>query len=170
MSDGPLIKERLPYSGRTHDEVLNSVRTALNIKGVQRIVLDRSVQYIRIERSPEPGETASGPGITLNDAVRRLPEQHLAEYLPDGQRSSYEQLFDMFNMVLEEKLFVTHILTGPKAELYKWVKTPRRSQSLLGVTVYRLEELPNTTIILCGSETRDAEPQDIVFAVKGELP
>lgn len=170
MADSPLIKERLPYSGRTIDEVLNSVRIAITMKGVQRVILDRELDYIRIERQPDVGEPSSGPGLSLNDAVRRLPEHHLAEYIPEGQPSPYEQVFEMFNMVLSEKLFVTHVLTGPAAQLFKWVKVPRRAQTLLGVPVYRLEELPNTTIIICGSEDRDAEPQNIVFAVKGELP
>jgi hypothetical protein len=167
----PTVKERIPYAP-TGDGPLLMIRSVLaQYRDARCVTLDLRLPYLLVERPASPEEVASKSLSMEGAKTYDLMREHIKiqEYDPDGQTDPYRQLVEMFSLIAEEGLVVTHILVGSMEALRKWIKFPRRHTSLLGVPIYVLEPVPVEAIILCGSIRHDGEAEDVQYALKGTI-
>ena len=171
MDSKALIKERIPYA-QTSDGPLVMLRSVLaQYRDVKCVTIDMRLPYFLVERPASSDEVADKSSQLEGNKTYALVREHvkIQEYDPDGETDSHRQLFDMFSLIAEEGLVVSHVLVGSVEALRKWVKFPRRHTTLLGVPIYPLEQVPNETIILCGSVRHDGEAEDVQYALKGSI-
>ena len=161
------VTERMAYVGAGVEALGIQVSAILKMEpDAQRIVLDVTKQYIHVEKFvkgvPNPDEEQE-----LFDLV--LKGRPMEEYVTDKKLSSFEYLYNLFKTITDEGFEVVLVFVGNMVTLDKWVPVSRKDPRLLGVPVKRLKNVPDDTIIVCGAEWRDAEPEDVRLTVKGAM-
>jgi hypothetical protein len=161
--------ERHPYIGQGIDGLTAQLNALLKSeKLTQRVILDVNKDFIHVEKlvkgTPDPDEL-----FKRFDASIRGNQIH--EYSPkDENLSSAEQFLDMFRQVSDEGLEISFIVCGNLVRLSSWIRIPLRNPKLFGVNVVQIGNIPDDVVLVCGSEWKEAEPEDITFSVKGTLP
>lgn len=161
------VVERLPYTGAGVDSLAAQVGAILKMElDAQRIILDVTKSYVHLEKFVKGQPDADEQQTLLDNVVRSNP---MREYVPEKKMSPYELLFNMFKQVTDEGLEVVLILVGNMVTLDKWLPVSKKDPRLFGIKVKRLKLVPDDTLIICGAEWAEAEPEDIRFTVKGAM-
>lgn len=166
------VKEKFPYHGKGVDELLSSLKRILSIpdnKYTQKVVLEVGTPYIYIEKLVPSDEAGKVPTTTLKDIIRsRAMEEYDPESIP---KDPWVQLWDMFSIVKKEGLEIGFIAIGSKLTFQKWlgIRIPTTSMDLFGIPVEVVEDLPEDVFVVCGTESRIAEPEDVLFSLKGNI-
>ena len=165
-----LIKEAVPFSDKSSEGVLGLVRSIIEQPGVVRFELDARRDSVSYWRAVSP-EEASERSISFRDALRNVPMEEYDPRPNDGDDpSSFEQLFEMFEMIEDAGCVPTHILIGATLpEFRQWLPIRRRSKSAFGVPILQDVSLEKDVLVVCGAEDWNATPMDITFAVKVTL-
>lgn len=173
------VKERIPYAGKGHDELVMTLRKILgepSNKYTQKIVLEVGVPHIYIEKLvPDKDELGAVPQQPIYELIR---VQRMEEYDPpergthDEALTPMRQLFDMFNIVNQEGHEIGFIVAGNKYEFQKWLKvripnTP--NMRVMGIPFVVSTDIPSDAFLICGTHKRDADPEDIAFSLKGSF-
>lgn len=170
-SEGGLvrIKHRFPYSGKGFESLGETVKAIGKAHPyVQKIgPLEVGKNFIPIEELVPEGLVQEP--LTVHAAARRTRMEELAI---TGEKSSFQVLFEMFNIIQEEGLFPGYFVVGDKAAFQKWVgiRLSLAKLFLFGVPVVLQQEVPEDVFLLCGTDSRDPEPEDIKFSLKATLP
>ena len=165
-----LVKEILPLSDKSDDRILQTVKTILKRPGLVRFVVDArqdTLDYWRVASEEEAAELT----VTFRAVLRSV---QMEEYdILDGNegKTSFEQIFDMFEMVVDSGCMPSHILSGRGSIiLRKWIPISRKATSIYGVPLLFEKSLEPDVLIICGAKTHDATAADIKYAVKVTLP
>lgn len=168
------IREHVPYFGKGVDELIAVVRKIfVDNKYPQKLVLEAGVRHIYLEKLVSPSEAKENETLnpihqTVHDGIRN---SKLEEYETDDDLTSFQQLFEMFGMVQGEGLEVCHIAVGDKSKFQKWlgIRIPQANMNLLGTRITVTGEFPDDVFVVCGGPTKNADPYEIRYAVKGTL-
>jgi len=165
------IRHRLPYSGKGFDVLGETIKAIGKAHPhAQKIgPLEVGKPYIPIEELV-PVEQAEGRlPLTVHDAARRA---RMEELTVDSSKSSFQTLYEMCNIVQEEGLFPGYFVIGDKGTFQKWlgVRLAISRMSLFGTPVIIQQEIPEDVFLLCGTDSKDPEPEDIKFSLKATLP
>lgn len=170
MDDSAIrVKDKIPYS-REGDGPIQALKTILTqFSRVQKITFSVALPFIQFERLASREELAAkGPeepiGKRIYEAVRGLLE--VQEYSPESAKSPCDQLFEVFELVADEGLVVSQLLVDAPASLRKWIKISRRRDAVFDVPFYAVPALPAKTLLVCGSFTKDAGPEDVQVVFK----
>lgn len=168
------IREHVPYFGKGIDELIAIIRKIFSDnKYPQKIVLEVGVHHIYLEKLVLPSEAQDNETLnpvhqTIHAGIRnaKLEEYEVADDMP-----AFQQLFEMFRMVQEEGLEVCHIAIGDKSKFQKWlgVRIPQNNMNLFGTSITVTGEVPDDVFVVCGGPTKNADPYEIRYAVKGTL-
>jgi hypothetical protein len=168
------IREHVPYFGKGVDELVAAVRKIFgDNKYPQKIVLEAGAKHIYVEKLVSPLEAKENESLnpvhqTIHDGIRNAK---LEEYELVSEMTPFQQLFEMFSMIQGEGLEVCHIAVGDKSKFQKWlgVRIPQTSMNLLGTPLTVTGEVPDDVFVVCGGPTKNADPYEIRYAVKGTL-
>lgn len=168
MSSPTLIKESLPLMDKSSSSIVHVVQEILKQPDVVRFVVDareNAVNFWRVASEEEAAERT----MTFRDALRKV---QMEEYSPPpGEKSSFEQVFDVFEMIEDAGCLPSHVLSGRGlVELRSWIPVSRRARMLYGVPLLLQADLENDVLVFCGAKTSEATPSDIVYAVKVTIP
>lgn len=164
------LKDRIPYHGRGVDDLIAALRRVLTEnKYAQKVVLEVGAPHIYIEKLVPQAEAQDlPPQVSLHDIVRTA---EMEEYDNDEERTSIQQIWDMFAMINERGLQAAVIVAGNKAKFQKWLGFRlHHSKPVVFETPFQvLGELPEDVFIVCGAPTRIADIDDIKYSVKGTI-
>jgi hypothetical protein len=169
------IKEHMPYFGKGVDELIAAIRKIFTSnKYPQKIVLEAGAKHIYVEKLVHPDEAKESEAVnpanqTVHDGIRNAK---LEEYEMDGgELTPFQQLFEMYSMVQGEGLEICHIAIGNKSKFQKWlgVRIPQSNMNLLGTQMTATGEIPEDVFIVCGGPSKNSDPHEIRYAVKGAL-
>ncbi len=168
-SDYVRVKEKLPYQGKGVESLLDFLRRTLTqeeYKYSQKIILEVGAPYVRIERLVSKALSPEVPQLSLHDAVR---SKHMEEFQRPDNSTPMHDLWAMFDIVHAEGLEVSHVLIGSKYAFQDWLKIriPATRFAVFGVPLHVISQYPSDVFVVCGSASRDSEPSDIEFSVKG---
>jgi hypothetical protein len=166
------IREHMPYFGKGIDELIAAIRKIFaDNKHPQKIVLEAGIKHIYVEKLVSPLEAKESESLnpvhqTVHDGIRNAK---LEEYEVVSELTPFQQLFEMFAMVQGEGLEVCHIAVGDKSKFQKWlgVRIPQANMNLLGTQITVTGEVPDDVFVVCGGPTKNADPYEIRYAVKG---
>jgi len=165
------IRHRLPYSGKGFDTLGETVKAIGKAHPYAQKIgpMEVGKPFIPIEELV-PASEAEGRGpLTVHQAIQR---SRMEELTIDKNKTGLQTLLEMFNIVQEEGFFPGYMSVGSKANFQKWleIRISSTRMFLFGVPVIPQEEIPDDVFILCGTDTRDPEPDDIRFSLKVTLP
>lgn len=142
--------------------ILSTVSKILDTEqGLSKVIIDLSKTHIRVERIVGAGEKSA-------DAYKVARDQQIEEYSLDGD-NPYEDLFKVIDKIRAEELHTICILAGGK-EFNKWLRIPQRSSSVFGVPILFCAELPPDVFLVCGSDDKDGDVEDVQYSIKCTLP
>ena len=167
------IRHRFPYTGRGFDMLGETVKSiGKRHPYAQKIGLEVGKPYILIEELVPESEAGDRLPLSLHDAARRVRmEEPVLDGVIDGKKSSLQILLELFNIIQEEGYFPGYLLIGDKARFQKWlgIRLSHSRMFLYGVPVIPQSELPSDVFLLCGTDNRDPDPEDIKFSLKVTL-
>lgn len=149
------------------DRLLASLRLLYLDEGIDKFTIDKSKPTITVLRRTSEERGADLSQI-LEETVRNRP---MDEYESEGNTSPLRQIHDMWGMIQDEGLEVAFILTGSRENFSKWfnIRLPRNKPRFFGVPVFISANLPATSFLLCGADTKECYPTDVNFSIRGEL-
>ena len=161
------VREKIPYSGKGIDPLLSMLRKVLNANPYTQEFLCRIGQPIEITKLVPQDEAPER--LDLHAAVRA---KRMEEFTVEKDKTPYQVLWAMYGVVSEEGLAVSHIMVGDKFSFQTWlgIRIPQNRMNFFGVPIVQVSELPGDVFVLVGSEKREAEPEDVMFSVKGTIP
>lgn len=150
------------------DRLLTSLRLLYLDEGIDKFTVDKAKPVITVLRRTSE-ERGADLGQLLAETVRNRP---MDEYVPDDSPDPLTQIHQMWGMVRDEGLEVAFILAGSRERFANWfkIRLPRNKPNFFGVPLLISAELPATSFLLCGADTKECYPTDISFSVRGELP
>lgn len=164
-----LIKEVMPLADKgSVDAITAVVNTVLKQPGIVRLVIDARQDNLEFWRGVSEDE-ASEKSISQHDMLRQVDMEEYDQYLEDGDppKSSYHQMFEIFEMVEDAGCSPNYILTGGSmADIRKWIPISRKTKTMFGIPVIFEGTLEDDVLIVCGSRTKEATSADIEYAVK----
>jgi len=165
------VKDRFPYHGKGIEELIQSLKRLLSLpenKYTQKVILEVGTPYIYFEKLVPPDEAGKVPKTQIKDSIRNTS---MEEYEPSEEETPVAQLYSMFNIVKKEGLEVGFIGIGNKQTFQKWlgVRIPTTNMQLFGVPLEVIDDMPDHVFIVCGTETRVAEAEDIKYSIKGNI-
>lgn len=174
MADiGPvLVKEPIPISSKDTDTILMVVKSVLSQPGVVKFIVDARKDFIDFWRVASE-EVAAELGVSFGEALSRVEMEEYDPYDTDKvvEKTSFQQLFEMFEMIEDAGCIPSHVLSGcGPLDLRKWLPLSRKSKTVCGVPLHFVNELEHDVLILCGAKEVDATAADILYAVKVTLP
>jgi hypothetical protein len=150
------------------DSLLNLLREALSSDGLVHKIVCEEGQLVRIYRWVED-DGMSEVGLDIEGALRNA---EFVEYSVEGG-GPFEAIWDMIALVRAEKLWPTCWVTGQKETnlLDTWLEMSERGRpwdlkTMLGLPVHHVDFLEESTLILCASVFKEAEPENVSFVVK----
>lgn len=163
-----LVKEKIPYSAKGIDNLLIALKRILTDNpATQKVVMEVDAGYILIEKLVSKD---SAPSIvTWHDAVRQV---RMEEYVPSAdQLRPMSQLWEAISMLNAEGFDLGQVVVGDKVYFQKWlgVRIPVTKPSVFGTPLSVAPEIPQDVYVLCGSFSRECEPIDVEFSVKGVM-
>ena len=173
MAEGPvLVKEPIPISSKDTETVLMVVKNALSQPGVVKFTVDARKDFIDFWRVASE-EAAAEMGVSFSEALSRVEMEEYDPYDTDevGEKTSYQQVFEMFEMIEDAGCAPSHVLSGcGPIDLRKWIPISRRSKALFGVPVHFVDEIEHDVLVICGAKETDPTAAEIQYAVKVTLP
>jgi hypothetical protein len=156
------VVERYPLPEDVNG-ICELIRDILDKGSVQKIELDVG-DLVRVVRLVEVGdleESEEGWDQSLK-GLEDFEEYNDADATPDGI------ILHLLNAVADIDLFGVAFITGTNDTnlLGKWLKIPDRSKQIAGIPIYRVNTLPEETLVLCGAKFREATPSEIEYAIK----
>ena len=167
-----LIKDAIPLQTKSLDSIINTVKYVMGQPNVVRFVVDARKDTLDFWRVASPEEAAE-KAVSFRDVLRTVS---MEEYIPTSEDDqteigSFQQLFEMFEMVADAGCSPSHILSGcPVLELRKWISISRKSTTLYGVPLMLESSLEEDVLIICGAKEANATAADIKYAVKVTMP
>lgn len=160
--------EKYPLPG-TVEAIISLMREIIKGGSVQRIEMDVDLP-VRVVRNVAPEDPMMQEvSIGLKGALRQV---EFVEYYSEGA-SPYQVVVDMMQLLHKEGRHPICWATGSgdHNSLDQWLEwkergMPAGTEYLLGIPVRILDDLPEDTLILCGSEYPSAEAEEITLAVK----
>ncbi len=159
------VRESIPLTGKGPDNLLNLLRKILSDNPYTQEFTCRIGHPIEIVKMVP--ESEAPPTLRLHDAVRA---QQMEE--PPLDKTPFESLWQMFTMVEDEGLEVSHILVGNKFKFQDWlgVRISHKAMRFFGTQIVVMPEIPADVFLVVGSTRKDAEPENIRYSLKGTLP
>jgi hypothetical protein len=165
------IRHRLPYTGKGFDMLGETVKAIGKAHPYAQKIgpLEAGKGYIQIEELVPEQEVEGRLPLSVHDAARKT---RMEEFDLDPSKNGFQSLFEMFNILQEEGLFPGYVMVGNKANFQKWlgVRISVTKLFLFGIPVVMQEEIPDDVFLLCGTDQKDPEPDDIKFSLKATLP
>lgn len=166
------VKDRIPYAGKGFEELLTALKQVFADpanKFTQKVVLDVTEPFIYLEKMVTEIEAQETPQLSLHDIIRN---QKMEEYLPEKEQPGINHLWDIFALIHQEGLEVGFLVVGNKPNFQRWlgVRIPTKDMRVFGVPLKVVDGIPEDVFVVCGTESRVAEPDDIRYCVKGNLP
>lgn len=136
---------------------------------------EKGKPYIYFEYSVERDADLEEDKDT-NNIYYAIRNVQMAEY--DGMNeTSYKTFINMFRMIETRNLLVSHIVCGDVKKLMVWLDMLRPldnvdealQHTLFGVKITQIAELPDDVFILCGAPSKYAQPNEIIFILKGTI-
>jgi len=167
-NEAVLIKDALPLSTKTVDNIVGMVKKVVTQPGVVRFIVDARKDTIDFWRVASPEEAAE-KSVSFRDILRTVD---MEEYMPeDSDASPFQQMFEMIEMISDAGCSPSHILSGRgPLELRKWILFSRKATTLYGVPLLFEKSMEEDVLIICGAREPDATAADIKYAVKVTLP
>lgn len=162
-----LVKDRIAYTGKGQEALLLALRKVLADNPYTQSFMCRvGKPYIDIEKLVKPDDVPEP--VSFHECLRN---RKMEEYAVDKEKSPYIALWEMFEIIHAEGLEVSHIAVGNKDDFQKWVgvRIKRNQMQLFGVPIVHVGDLPQDIFVLCGSQTKEATPEEIEFSVKGTI-
>lgn len=162
------VKERIPYNGKGVDNLLNALRIILEQnRYAQKIQIEVGSGHILLEKLVSE-EQAAETQTSWHDSIRA---HKLEEYKPSANLTPHQQLWEVFQIIHVEGLEVGQIVVGDKHQFQGWLGTriPLTKMNFFGIPITQASEIPHEIFIVCGTEERESDPEDVVFSVKGSL-
>lgn len=172
-SDGPLvrIRHRVPYAGKGFDTLGETIKAIGKAHPFAQKIgpLEVGKGFIPVEELVPEAQAGERLPLTVHDVARRTRMEELSI---DGSKSSFQALYEMFNIIQEEGLFPGYFLVGDKTRFQKWlgIRISISKMFMFGVPVLIQQEIPEDVFLLCGTDTKDPEPEDVKFSIKATLP
>lgn len=172
-SEGNLvrIRHRLPYAGKGFEMLGETIKAiGRSHPYTQKIgPLEPGLGYIQIEELVPEQEAEGRLPQSVHDVARKM---RMEEFTVDPSKNSFQNLFEMFNVVQEEGFYPGYLVVGDKAVFQKWlgIRISVNRLVLFGVPVVLQPEVPSDVFLLCGVGSRDPESDDIKFSLKATLP
>ncbi len=165
------IKDKIPYHGKGLDELTMALRKVLtDNKYAQKIVLEVGVPHIYIEKlvPQEEAQDHEAVKVSMRDILRN---RKLEEYILEDELTPFQQLWEIYSMIQKEGFEVCNIVAGDRLKFQKWlgVRIPQNDLKVFGVPFEVGGDLPSDVFVVCGARTRDVDPDDIEFCIKGTL-
>ena len=160
--------EKYPLPG-TVEAILSLMREIIEGGSVQRIEMDVDLP-VRVVRNVAPEDPMMQEvSIGLKGVLRQV---EFVEYYSEDA-SPYQVVVDMMQLLHKEGRYPICWATGygDLNTLDQWLEwkergMPAGTEYLLGIPVKILDDLPEDTLILGGSEYPSAEAEEITLAVK----
>ncbi len=170
-----LIKDRVPRTGKGVDNLLSQLAQYLRLpenKYVQKMVIDSQRIYLYFEKMVPKSQAPEEASMTWHNAVRRVPMEEIDVEEAKEQLTPHlhRYVFDLFERVTKNGYEVCQILIGSNSQLYQWVSLPRRSERFFGVPLTKDGDIPDDIIIVCGGTSRECDPEEVAYSVKGMIP
>lgn len=167
------VKDRLPRTGKGVDNLISQLGEYLRDPAnrfVQKIVVEAERPYVYFEKLVDKDSAAEfETGLSFSDVARSVQMEEVS--FPDLTNISAQvYLLGMFNLIYASGYDASHLLVGPKSRIHKWLGVPRQMSKIFGVPVISVSDIPDDVIILAGARSRDSEPEDIEYLVKGNVP
>ncbi len=173
-SDLVRVKDRLPRTEKGVDNLISQLGDYLRDPAnrfVQKIVVEAERQYIYFEKMVDKASSQEfDTGLSFSDVARSVQMEEISfpTILKGPPAASY--MLGMFNLIYSSGYDASHLLIGPKSKIHKWLEIPRLMTKIFGVPVIVVPDIPDDVIILTGSRSRECEPEDIEYLVKGNVP
>ncbi len=160
------VRESIPLTGKGAENLLNLLRKILSDNPYTQEFTCRIGHPIEIVKMVPASEAP--PGLRLHDAVRAQQMDEPVQV--DG--GPFSVLWNMFSIIGEEGLEVSHSLVGNKFRFQDWLKVriSQKSMKVFGVRLMVIPEIPDDVFLVVGSTRRDADPENIRYSLKGTLP
>lgn len=163
------VKEKIPYTGKGVENLVIMVRKILTEnRNTQKVVLEVGVPHIYIEKLVPEAEAAKEAPLSLHDAIRAKPMEEYPLDEVTQKQTGIQKVWEMFSMIHAEGFEVSHIAIGDKQTFQKWlgIRMPVTKMAFFGIPVAQVPEIPPDVVLVCGSATREADPEDVQFSVK----
>lgn len=154
---------------KTTEEVLGTLRALIDQGSVTRLELLFDEGLIREVRKVE-NEDLLEEEVSWEAALRNVPD--MEEYFSEGAES-FQFVVDMMHLIRHYGCHPVQWVTGAGGTdlIDKWLELkergmPKGNGYLMGIPITELQQLPDETLILCGSKYPSAGPEEIEFAVK----
>jgi len=163
--------EKYPLPG-TVESIMTLIREIMEKGSVQRIELDVGLP-VRVVRSAVAGDPLLEEyDLGLKGVLRQV---ECVEYYSENA-SSFQVVVDMMQLLQKEGVHAVCWATGPNETdlLEQWLEwkergMPSGTSRLLGLPVRIVDDLPEDSLILCGSEYPSAETNEISVAIKAAI-
>lgn len=167
-----LIKEVLPLPDKESiDVVMTAVKKVLQQPGIVRMVMDARKDNLEYWRAVSDDEAAE-KSISYYDMLRQVAMEEYDQYLEEGdpEKTPFEQMFEMFEMVEDAGCTPNFILSGAgPIGIRKWLPMSRKGKSLFGIPLFFEGTLEQDVLVICSSRAKEATAADIEYAVKVTL-
>jgi len=162
-----LVREKIPYSGKGSESLLTLLRQVLKDNPYTQEFTCRIGYPIEIVKLVPPDQVPERQ--SLHDVIR---SHRMEEYLVEKDKTPFQVLWEMFGLVRDEGLEVGFLVIGDKFLFQKWlgIRIAQNRMSFYGTPIVLLSDIPTDVFLVAGTETREAEEEDIIFSVKGTLP
>lgn len=126
-----------------------------------KILYDKSKPYLTyvIEVDTDTTESTELYETALN--------KDIVEVILKG-KPPLELIFEIFNLVHKNKMFVCNILVGNMAKFCKWLKKDVEP-CLFSIKITEVEPLTEDVVIFLASDSLNGRIEDIKFAIKGVM-
>lgn len=165
--------EKYPLPG-TVKGITSLVEEIMLEGSVERIELDVALP-VRVVRQVPTGDPISEEfDVGLKGTLRQAD---FIEYYSEGA-TPYQVVVDMMQLLHKESRYpvcwVTGISEQEPSTLDLWLEwqergMPSGTEYLLGLPVKTVDDLPDSVLILCGSEFPNAEQEEITMAIKAAI-
>ena len=158
-----LLKDSLPFRDKSTNGILQLMQQALSMNGVVRLVVDARNDEVLLWRLASK-EELEARDVTFSSILRAVD---MEEYVPEEGKSSFEQMFEVFDIIADAGRSPTHILSGASIpRLRTWIPVSRKGTSMYGLPLVLGNGLEEDVLIVCGAKSPDATPEDVSYAVK----
>ena len=167
-----LVKESVPYHGKG---LIDLGRAIANLaadgqnKYVQRIVVAQGDPHIRLEKLVPESEVPNNASTSFHDVIRN---RSMVEYPVDLEKNSINQLWEIFDLIHGEGLFVNSIAIGRRAEFQKWLglRLHLTRPNFFGIPIKELTEVPHDTFFVCGTPEKESDIDEVRLTIKASIP
>lgn len=162
------VKDKIPYHGKNLSDLGRSI-AAIGQSGIQRILIEQGTGFINIEKLVPESQAPESTQLSLYDFIRN---RKMEEYSPDKDKSCFQQLWDIFDILQSENLEVGFIAIGSKQQFQRWIgmRLHITSPKFFGIPIHIVSDIPPDVFIVCGTPDKNSDMDEIRVSVKVTLP